>query len=63
MKNSQAMCCATKGSVYELKFSWENSILKDELLWLRGDHCDRLIKGNQYIWFQQRKESLIALLV
>lgn len=63
MKNSQAMCCATKGSVYGLKFYWENSVLKDELLWLRGEHCDKQIKENQDIWFQQRKERLIALLV
>lgn len=63
MKNSQAVCCATKESVYELTFYWENSVLKDELWLLRGKHCDRQIKGNQDLWFQLRKESLIALLV
>lgn len=56
MKNSQAMCCATKGSVYELKFYWDNSVLKGELLWLRGEHCDRQIKGISTYKFSREKE-------
>lgn len=48
-----------------MKFYWENLILKDESLWLGRGHCDKQIKGNQYIYgfIREKKESLIALLV